>query len=194
MGNAREDPTLRFRLMSRTFILPAGIAWAALVACGSAKLLNYDFTPGAAGTPTRSWPADCGIRPDGDSARLVMIAHPHCPCTRASIAEVAHIMARAQKPVVAYVLFYRPREFPQGWERTDLWRSAAAIPGVTALADPEGREAQRFGAVTSGHVLLYDRTGQLMFTGGITGSRGHVGDNAGCDRVIRLLTRIRMKR
>jgi hypothetical protein len=97
-------------------------------------------------------------------------------------------MARAQGSVAATVLFYRPRQFPPGWERTDLWRSAAAIPGVTVRADPEGREAQRFGAVTSGHVLLYDRAGQLLFTGGITGSRGHEGDNAGCDRVIRLLT------
>jgi hypothetical protein len=37
-------------------------------------------------------------------------------------------------------------------------------------------------------VLLYDRAGQLQFTGGITGSRGHAGDNTGRDSVIRLLT------
>src|SRR5205823_11953618 len=177
------------RLTARTVLLPAGIAWAAAVAGGSAKLLNYDFTPGVAGTPTRSWPADCGIRPDVDSARLVMVAHPHCPCTRASIAELAHIMACARRSVAATVLFYRPRQFPPGWERTDLWRSAAAIPGVTVLADPDGREAQRFGIVTSGHVLLFDRGGQLLFSGGITGSRGDAGDNAGCDSVLWLLTR-----
>jgi hypothetical protein len=55
------------------------------------------------------------------------------------------------------------------------------------LADPDGREAQRLGAVTSGHVLLYDRAGQLLFTGGITGARGHEGDNAGGESVIRLI-------
>jgi hypothetical protein len=158
-------------------------------------MLNYEFTPGAVGTPSGSWPVDptsargaTGLRPDRRCAHLVMFAHPRCPCTRASIAELAHVMARAQGSAAATVLFYRPRQFPPGWERTDLWRSAAAIPGVTVRADPEGREAQRFGVVTSGHVLLYDRAGQLLFTGGITGSRGHEGDNAGCDSIIRLLT------
>jgi glyoxylase-like metal-dependent hydrolase (beta-lactamase superfamily II) len=86
------------------------------------------------------------------------------------------------------VLFYRPRQFPAGWERTDLWRSAAAIPGVTVLVDPDGLEAERFGAKTSGHVLVYDSAGRLLFSGGITGSRGHEGDNDGSDSVLRLLT------
>jgi hypothetical protein len=179
---------MRFRPMSRSPLLLAGIVWVAAVAFGSVKMLNYEFTPGAAGTPSGAWPAASGIRPDRQYAHLVMLVHPRCPCTRASIAELAQIMAHAQGLATATVLFYRPRQFPPGWERTDLWRSAAAIPGVTVLTDPEGREAQRFGAVTSGHVLLYDRAGQLLFTGGITGSRGHEGDNDGCDSVIRLLT------
>jgi hypothetical protein len=187
---------MRFRLLSRSLLLPAGIIWVAVVAFGSATMLNYQLTPGAMGTPSRSWPGDplslqwtAGIRQDWHGAHLVMFAHPRCPCTRASIAELARIMAHAQTSVSASVLFYRPRPFPPGWEQTDLWRSAMAIPGVTVLADPEGREAQRFGAVTSGHVFLYDRAGNLLFTGGITGSRGHPGDNTGSDTLIRLLTR-----
>jgi hypothetical protein len=180
---------MHLRRISRSLLLPAGFAWAAAVLFGSSRMLNYEFTAGAAGTPSSSWPADSSIRPDRHGANLVMFAHPRCPCTRASIAELAQVMAHAPRSAVAYVLFYRPRQFPPGWERTDLWRSAAAIPGVTVLADPDGREAQRFGAVTSGHVLLYDGAGKLLFTGGITGSRGHAGDNAGCDSVIRLLTR-----
>jgi hypothetical protein len=182
--------------MSRLLLLAVGIAWLAAVAFGSARLLSYELMPGAPGTPPRSWPADppsareaVHTRLDPRRAHLVMIAHPHCPCTRASIAELARIMARSRESAVATVLFYRPRQSPPGWERTDLWRSAAAIPGVTVLADPEGHEAQRFGAVTSGHVLLYDRAGNLLFTGGITGSRGHAGDNTGKDSVIWLLTR-----
>ena len=178
---------MRFRPMSPLLLLLAGTVWVAALAFGSVKMLDYEFTPGAAGRPSGAWPAASDIRPDRHYAHLVMFAHPRCPCTRASIAELAHVMAHAQGLAVATVLFYRPRQFPPGWERTDLWWSAAAIPGVTVLADPEGREAQRFGAVTSGHVLLYDRAGQLLFSGGITGSRGHEGDNAGCDSVIRLL-------
>jgi hypothetical protein len=179
---------MRFRRMSRSLLLPAGIAWAAAVAFGSAKLLNYEFAPGAAGSPARSWPAGSPLRPDPRAVHLVMFAHPRCPCTRASIAELAEVMAHARGSATASVLFYRPRQFPAGWERTDLWRSAAAIPGVTVLADPDGREAERFGARTSGHVLVYDSAGRLVFSGGITGSRGHEGDNDGSDSVLRLLT------
>jgi hypothetical protein len=40
-------------------------------------------------------------------------------------------------------------------------------------------EAARFGAKTSGHVVVYDAFGIRRYSGGITGSRGHVGDNVG---------------
>jgi hypothetical protein len=55
----------------------------------------------------------------------------------------------------------------------------AAIPGIRIKDDPDSREALKFGAVTSGEVLLYDERGQLLFKGGITASRGHIGDNMG---------------
>jgi hypothetical protein len=53
------------------------------------------------------------------------------------------------------------------------------IPGVTSIVDRDGTQASLFGAETSGQVVLYDSHGELKFRGGITQSRGHVGDNAG---------------
>jgi len=47
------------------------------------------------------------------------------------------------------------------------------------LTDEDGIEARSFGAVTSGQALLYSAQGRLLFSGGITESRGHSGDNAG---------------
>jgi hypothetical protein len=82
-------------------------------------------------------------------------------------------------PPDAYVLFLKPRQSGGEWEDTDLRRSAAAIPSVTVLSDVDGVEASRFGAETSGHTLLFDRDGRLLFSGGITEFRGHVGDNTG---------------
>jgi hypothetical protein len=81
--------------------------------------------------------------------------------------------------VRASVLFLRPPGVPGGWERTGLWSDAAAIPGVTVVADDGGAELRRFGATTSGQTLLYSPEGRLLFAGGITESRGHGGDNAG---------------
>jgi glyoxylase-like metal-dependent hydrolase (beta-lactamase superfamily II) len=116
-----------------------------------------------------------------------MVAHPHCPCTRASLAELERIIARCRGAVTAHVLFLKPGRSPQDWEKTGLWRTAAAIPDVRPVADVDGAEAVHFGARTSGHVLLYDPSGRLLFSGGITGSRGHQGDNPGRVAVIALI-------
>jgi hypothetical protein len=117
------------------------------------------------------------------------VAHPQCTCTRASIENLAEVLAHAPKPPKTYVIFLRPTVFEAGWEQTDLWHSAAAIPGAIVLRDDDGAEARRFGAETSGQTLLYDRGGSLMFNGGVTGSRGHAGENAGETALLALLTK-----
>jgi hypothetical protein len=96
-------------------------------------------------------------------------------------------MAHSQGRLTAYVLFLKPTDFSEDWEKTDLWRSAASIPGVTAMIDDQGAEANRFHAATSGQTLLYDAAGSLLFSGGITGSRGHSGDNAGQAAIVSLV-------
>jgi hypothetical protein len=47
------------------------------------------------------------------------------------------------------------------------------------VLDRDGAESRRFRTETSGHALLYDAGGRLLFSGGITVARGHAGDNAG---------------
>src|SRR5205823_4367479 len=108
-------------------------------------------------------------------------------CTRASMAELAQLMARVQGKVQGYVLFYTPRDSGTDWQNTDLRRSAAQIPEVTALSDIDGAEAERFGAETSGHTFLFDPSGRLLFSGGITASRGHAGNNPGENAIVSLV-------
>jgi hypothetical protein len=86
------------------------------------------------------------------------------------------------------VLFVRPRRLSEDWEKTDLWRSAERIPGVRVLSDVDGIEAARFGAQASGQTLLYNVGGELQFSGGITVSRGHAGDNLGESSIVSLVT------
>ena len=88
-------------------------------------------------------------------------------------------MAHTGGRLDTYVLFVKPNGAPDDWNRTDLWSSAAEIPGVKVLLDDHGAEADRFDAQVSGQSLLYDPKGSLIFHGGITASRGQVGDNAG---------------
>jgi hypothetical protein len=93
-------------------------------------------------------------------------------------------MARVQRNASAYVLLLKPEGTDADWDDTELRRKAAAIPGVTVVTDVDGIEAHRFGAETSGHTLLFDATGRLVFSGGITESRGHAGDNVGENAIV----------
>jgi hypothetical protein len=174
---------------NRLILTAAGALWLLIVSVGLGLLWNYEGTPGvaAAATPGR-WPAVSRIKPAADRATLVMLAHPHCPCTRASINELSRLMTQAQGRVTAYVLFVKPPNFSDGWEQTDLWASAAAIPGVTVVRDDDGVEAVRFHAATSGQAVLYDAAGNLLFSGGLTSARGHAGANAGRTAIVSLLT------
>ena len=155
------------------------MAWAACVAFGALELWKYEA---AAGIPARSplrWPADARIVRSPGLPTLVLLVHPHCPCSRATIGELAKLMTQCEGRLAATVLVLHPAGMPDAWVHTDLWSDAAIIPGVTVLADIEGTEARRFGAVTSGQSFLYSKDGRLLFAGGITESRGHSGDNAG---------------
>ncbi len=172
---------------ARWMLVATTLVWLLAVGAGLRSAWNYESAPGRAAATKSQWPAGSRIAPAPDRATLVLLGHPQCPCTRASIGELAQLMARGGDKVTAYVLFVKPSGTPAGWEKTDLWRSAAAIPGVQVRLDEEGREARRFHVSTSGQTLLFDRAGQLRFSGGITSARGHAGDNAGRDAIVSLL-------
>ena len=169
------------------------VGWAAAVAVGLRGLLDYESTPGTVAAVPSAWPAS-QIPLAPDRATLVMLAHPHCPCTRASVGELSEIMAQANGKAVAYVLFARPAGSGADWEESDLRRSTGTIPGVTVLSDADGVEGRRFGAETSGHTLVFAVDGRLLFSGGITQSRGHAGDNAGKSAIAALLRGERAER
>jgi hypothetical protein len=76
-----------------------------------------------------------------------------------------------------------PDEKAKEWADSDLWRIATGIPGVKAVRDESGRETKIFHAAVSGETFLYDPNGKLRFHGGITGARGHEGDNAGLSAI-----------
>ncbi|HEX5175595.1 MAG TPA: hypothetical protein VFV83_01125 [Chthoniobacteraceae bacterium] len=163
-------------------------AWLVAAAAGSWAMMRYENAPGSAGNPPQTWPSDSKIVRAVDQPTLIMLAHPRCPCTRASIGELAKLLAQCQGKARVYVLFTKPSGTSDGWEKSDLWQSAAAIPGVSVISDADGLEAKRFGVSTSGEALLFDAAGNLRFAGGITLSRGHSGDNPGRDALTAFLS------
>jgi hypothetical protein len=161
--------------------------WLGAVGAGLWVVWNYDNTPGASAPAPVQWPRDAAIRRTPGRPTLVLLAHPQCSCTAATLTELAEVLARARRQTDTYVLFLKPYGVPDWWERSPLWRQASALPGVTVLRDDDGVEAARFGAITSGQVVFYDEAGTLRFSGGITSSRAHAGDNAGRRSLVALL-------
>jgi hypothetical protein len=160
--------------------------WILAVIASMACLIFEEKDAGAAGETPSRWPT-AGLAIDNNRDTLVMFVHPQCPCTRASIEELNRLLAECGGKAAVHVFFYQPENEGSGWVHGSLWRSVAAIPGVELHEDPNGVMAGRFGAQTSGYVVLYSPAGRLLFAGGITAGRGHEGDNAGKSSITALL-------
>ena len=172
-------------LPGRTGRMAALAVWLAAVGTGMGLLSAYSNRAGEPAAPPASI-ADWQT-PSPDKHRLLMFAHPHCPCTKASVAELARLMARCAGKVEATVYFFRPDDKPDEWVHGSLWNSAKAIPGVDVEIDRYAEVSTRFGTTVSGDLLLYDPSGRLRFRGGITSARGHEGDSSGKLAVIAIV-------
>lgn len=157
-------------------------AWLLAVVAGFAAWEVYDTTPGPRGEGSTA-----AGDPAGPPWTLTLYAHPHCPCVRATLAELADLARAGGDQLGVEVVFVRPEGVEPGWERTPAWDAAAAIPGARVGCDPDGAEATRAGAATSGHAVLADRTGRVAFRGGLTRARGRVGDSPGRRAVLEVV-------
>src|SRR5262249_10319613 len=138
----------------------------------------YTTTPGPSGSPPGVWPVGSRVEFDSDRDNLVVFFHPRCPCSRATLSQLQRVLARSwSSPPLVTRCYVDPDGVGAGWAHTALWRHATALPGVNVVVDRGQAVARRFGALTSGHALLYDSTGRLVYSGGITAVRGHEGDN-----------------
>lgn len=87
-----------------------GAAWLLLAGFGFSSLWSYASAPGVAASAPTSWPLGTCVARDPDRATLVMLAHPRCPCTRASLRELDLLMAQCAGELSAHVVFYRPAD------------------------------------------------------------------------------------
>ncbi len=165
-------------------------AWTTVAGVALAALTDYASRPGLAARAPTSWPKATHLARTAGRGTLVMIAHTKCSCTRASLHELARVMAMTGDRLDAIVVFVGPHEGSGLAGIIDLRASARAIPNVRVVEDEN--EARIFGAATSGQTLLYDDAGVLVFRGGLTVARGHEGDSAGADAVKRFVSAKRM--
>ncbi len=145
--------------------------WLLGLSLGARAVYHYSTDRGPTGTTPVTWPSASRLQPARTGATAVMFLHPECPCSRASVDELdaaLHALPLGARMIVVF----------EGMGDGSLWASVGDIAPVERVLD-DGSEGERFGARTSGYVVAYDARGGLVFRGGITGSRGHVGDNVG---------------
>jgi len=174
------------RTIITSILITAALLWTVTVGAMFRAIRAFEATPGRAANPLAVWPAESHIPRAAGEWRLVMLIHPHCSCSRASISELQRVIEKSPASLQTYVVVYRPKDFPAGWEKTDVFVSASHLPRTHILLDQDGHEASIFHGFTSGQTYLYDGDGKLRFSGGITLLRGHAGFNSGSAEVMQI--------
>jgi hypothetical protein len=177
----------RRRLITTAALVVAAAFWAGTVAAAYRAIRLFESTPGPSANAPAAWPAKSVIDRAASEWSLVMLVHPHCSCSRASVDELQAVLEKAPATLRTYVLVYRPADFEPGWEKTQVVENAAKLRRAKVLIDENGAEADLFGGFTSGQTLVYDDRGRLRFAGGITSLRGHAGINSGRTGIIDIL-------
>ena len=185
MWRKRSMATERRRRVVLTAVGTALWCGALLLALG--RMWTYSMAPGAASSVPQHWPGSSLVTHSSTRATLIMFLHPRCTCSDASLIELAADRKRSSRRSCPVGADPRASRCAGGLGRHVDRRARAPLPNATIVLDRSGAEARRFGVTTSGHVVVYDAARTLQFSGGITGARGHVGDNEGLRSVVAVL-------
>jgi hypothetical protein len=158
--------------------LALSASWLIAVSLGMAGLVSYAAEPGPADRSPARWPASSLPHAAGDT-ELLMFAHALCPCSQSSLSELERLLADLRPRPRCRIVLWTDAEQPERFADSPLRERAVNMTGVEVVEDPGGMIARRFGARTSGQLLVYGDDGRRLFAGGITPGRGHEGDSAG---------------
>jgi hypothetical protein len=153
-----------------------------IAAAGALVWLARDSAlPGDDGPTPRAWPRASALELARDRPTLAVFVHPRCPCSRATIANLARLSDQLQNKALIEVVAEVPAAVADdsAWSQSSTIAAAEHIPGVALVVDRGAVEGPLFGALTSGKAVLYAPSGALLYEGGLTASRGHEGDSIG---------------
>lgn len=169
--------------------------WACLIGLCYYALIAYSAAsvPQIQNTDMNWWPEQCELTRNKGRFTLVAFIHPHCPCSRSSLNELNKIMTRTHQNMDCQIVFLKPATLDSDWEKSSLWILSNQIPNNTRKTDVNGELAKLFNATTSGQTFMYDPDGKLIFSGGVTASRGHEGDSPGSIAIENLFAKRKAK-
>ena len=115
-----------------------------VVGVGFLVLQLHGAAPGQGGRAIERWPDQSIVPLNSRRPTLVVAAHPLCPCTRATVAELTRVLTSYAGKVDANILILLPESAGHGWGPTDGLRRLGTMAGVQLIDDPGGKEATRF--------------------------------------------------
>src|SRR4051812_23804728 len=124
--------------------LLACIGWCGLAAFGYAILLRYSFANGNASPAPRIIPSSLAASSPPGRPQLFVALHPRCPCSRATVRELAKILTRTAFTAQTTVLMYRPEKETDSWMEGPLLRECRRM-NCQIRADPKGALAASLG-------------------------------------------------
>jgi hypothetical protein len=153
----------------------AGAIWLGAVLLVFGLLYRHTYQPNK--VPTL--PANEEAMEASSHFQVKLFAHPHCPCTRASLEQFGESLTRFPADVQAEIIFVTAGLAESEIASSPRVLQARELPRAQVRFDATGEEAKRWGATVSGEVLAFDARGRLVFRGGITSGRGHQGGSTG---------------
>ena len=158
--------------------------WGGLAMCGIYVLGRSAAAPAPRGQVPVHWPEATGLSRTPGRPVMVVFARPECACTCAALSVLTEVAAELGRAVDVQVVIDGDVPDP---EASEIAVRAHHIRGATIVIDRDHAETQRFGAITSGHTVLYSAGGDRLFVGGLTDGRGHPGPTAGHTQVVALV-------
>lgn len=140
------------------------------------RAMVYESTPGATGQAVATTSAN--------HWKLVMVAHPDCPCTSASLQGLASAAPKLPKGAEVTVVFVGDRPT----EPTKNMHLASGILGAKSEWRTAKVAEQRYGARTSGTLVIYRPDGKVAYDGGITPGRGVLANDFAWRQIDRVIT------
>ncbi len=172
--------------------LLATAVWSVGVVAGMGYLERYDQR---AGPETVVLPQEelggelSPVRTDTDVHwQLKLFLHPHCPCSRASVAAWERLLEQLSgEAIEAEVVWVRPPEAAVGWEAGSLQERVQQMKGVRQWTDVGGVVASHYGVKTSGCLVIINKEGRVVYRGGLTVGRGRTNTFAVAESVARAI-------
>ncbi|MBX9655628.1 hypothetical protein K2Y11_18585 [bacterium] len=182
---ANDPPTdgiTSFHWCRRPAIVPLTLAmmgWSACILFALGMSLDFTWRAGEAGNPPAHWPNEIAVLQSSQKPLVLVFLHPQCPCSRATLDELALAMAHTRGRFHYVAIFEHPEGRSDEWTKAELWKRAEAIPGLSLIDDDHGKLVRSVNARTSGDTVIYSPEGLLLFHGGLTPGRDHRGANPG---------------